>query len=59
MLTEVRETYAFKVIDNAVVAEDKYSPKRALICIFGFILGVCFSLFIVFVRALKKTKEQE
>jgi len=59
MLTEVRETYAFKVIDNAVVAEDKYSPKRALICIFGFILGVCFSLFIVFIKALKNPKEQE
>ena len=59
MLTKVRKSYAFKVIDNAVIAEDKYSPKRALLCIFGFILGVCFSLFIVFVRALKKTKEQE
>ena len=59
MLTNVRETYAFKVIDNAVVAEDKYSPKRALLCIFGFILGVCFSLFIVFIKALKNPKEQE
>lgn len=59
MLTNVRETYAFKVIDNAVVAEDKYSPKRALLCIFGFILGGCFSLFIVFIKALKRPKEQE
>lgn len=59
MLTKVRKNYAFKVIDDAVIAEDKYSPKRALLCIFGFVLGVCFSLLIVFTRALKRPKERK
>jgi uncharacterized protein involved in exopolysaccharide biosynthesis len=53
MLTKARENYVFKVIDKAVVAEEKHSPKRALICIFGFLLGACFGVVVIFFRALK------
>lgn len=53
MLTKVKENYAFKVIDNAVIAEKKYSPRRALLCIFGFVFGFVISLIVVFVRALR------
>ncbi|MGO3915069.1 MAG: Wzz/FepE/Etk N-terminal domain-containing protein [Pseudoalteromonas sp.] len=53
MLTKVKENYAFKVIDNAVVAEEKYSPRRALLCIFGFVFGLVISLIVIFVKALR------
>ncbi|NMM42019.1 Wzz/FepE/Etk N-terminal domain-containing protein [Pseudoalteromonas arctica] len=53
MLTKVKENYAFKVIDKAVIAEEKYSPRRALLCIFGFILGGGISCIVVFIRALR------
>lgn len=53
MLTKARENYVFKVIDKAVVAEEKHSPKRALICIFGFLLGAFFGVVVIFFRALK------
>lgn len=53
MLTKVKENYAFKVIDKAVIAEEKYSPRRALLCIFGFILGGIISCIVVFIRALR------
>ena len=39
MLTAIRDEYAFKIIDLAIVPEEKVKPKRALIVIFGFILG--------------------
>ncbi|MEI8635516.1 GNVR domain-containing protein [Vibrio coralliilyticus] len=48
MLAEVKDEYAFKVIDPPVVPEEKVGPKRALICIlatlFGGILGVAIVL---------------
>ncbi len=53
MLTKVKENYAFKVIDKAVIAEEKFSPRRALLCIFGFILGGIISCIVVFIRALR------
>lgn len=49
MLTKVRSEYVFKTIDPAVVPELKSSPKRALICIFGTILGAMLITFIIFV----------
>ena len=48
MLAEVRPEYVFKTIDPAVVPEEKSSPSRALICIFGSLFGVgASSLFIL------------
>ncbi|MCA0935165.1 LPS O-antigen length regulator [Vibrio alginolyticus] len=39
MLAEVQEEFVFKTIDPAVVPEIKDSPKRALICLLGTLLG--------------------
>ncbi|WP_229607874.1 Wzz/FepE/Etk N-terminal domain-containing protein [Vibrio parahaemolyticus] len=40
MLAEVQEEFVFKVVDPAVVPEVKSGPKRALICVVGFLLGL-------------------
>ena len=50
MLAEVLDEYVFKTVDGAIVPELKNSPKRALICVLGTILGFIFSLFIVLFR---------
>ena len=39
MLAEVRDEYAFRTIDPAVVPLEKSKPKRALICVLGALLG--------------------
>jgi LPS O-antigen subunit length determinant protein (WzzB/FepE family) len=39
MLAKVRQEYAFKTIDPAVVPEEKSEPNRALICVLGTLLG--------------------
>jgi len=39
MLAEVRDEYAFRTIDPAVVPLEKSKPKRALICVLGTLLG--------------------
>jgi uncharacterized protein involved in exopolysaccharide biosynthesis len=48
MLASVREEYVLKVIDPAVVAEEKNEPKRAIIIIlmsvFGGLIGCFFSM---------------
>jgi len=52
MLAEVSEEYVFRTVSPAKVAEVKSKPKRALIAIFGFLLGgivsVIFSLIVHF-----------
>ncbi|ANZ08805.1 Wzz/FepE/Etk N-terminal domain-containing protein [Vibrio parahaemolyticus] len=50
MLAEAQEEFVFKVIDPAVVPEEKASPKRALICIAGTLLGCMLGVMIVLVR---------
>ena len=39
MLANARPDYAFKVIDKAVVPEERVSPKRTLSVILGFMMG--------------------
>jgi uncharacterized protein involved in exopolysaccharide biosynthesis len=39
MLAEAQEEFVFKVVDPAVVPEQKDNPKRALICVIGAMLG--------------------
>ena len=54
MMTNVRDEYVFKTIDPAVIPEEKSNPKRALIVIFAFLLGVSLSvLFLMIRRSLK------
>lgn len=50
MVANTREEYAFKVIDPAVVPEEKAKPKRRLIVILGFITGLMIGVFSAFFR---------
>ncbi len=60
MLAEVQEEFVFKVVDPAVVPELKDSPKRALICVLGIMLGGMLGVAIVLVRfAFRKEEHPE
>jgi len=50
MLAKVREEYLFKTIDPAIVPEEKYGPKRALICVLGTLLGGMLAVLLVLIR---------
>lgn len=50
MLAEVQDEYVFKVIDPAVVPEEKSAPSRALICVLGTFLGVFLALLVALIR---------
>ena len=50
MLANASPEYLFKTIDPAVIPELKTGPKRALICILGFLLGGMVGVLIVLVR---------
>ena len=54
MLANVRDEYAFKTIDPAIVPELKAKPARALIVILAAILGGILSSLFVIVRGVKK-----
>ena len=49
-LIEANEFYVFDYIDPPAVMEMKSEPKRALICIFGAILGGMLSVLFVLIR---------
>ncbi|EHI5143313.1 LPS O-antigen length regulator [Vibrio alginolyticus] len=49
MLAEVQEEFVFKIVDPAVVPEQKDGPKRAMICVLGTFLGGMLSVAIVLV----------
>ena len=60
MLANAQQEYVFKIIDPAVVPQEKSEPKRALIAILATLLGGMLGVFIVFIRALfKGTREAE
>ena len=61
MVANTREEYAFKVIDSAVVPEEKIKPKRKLIVIMGIILGGMAGVFTAFFRRFleNQRKKQE
>ena len=46
LLAEVQKDFVFKVIDDAIIPEKKSSPKRAVICILGTMVGAIFSIFV-------------
>ena len=54
MLAEVKDEYAFKVIDPPVVPEEKVGPKRALICILSILLGGMLGVAIVLIRYVSR-----
>lgn len=57
MFANVREEYAFKTIDPALVPEERSSPKRALIVIIGFVLGFLLSCAFIVVRHYVKIEK--
>lgn len=60
MLANAKEDYAFKVIDPAVIPEERVRPKRALIVVASGLLGGFFGLFLCFVLHFVETaKTQE
>ena len=50
MLVEANIDYVFKTISSPIVPEKKSKPSRAIMCIFGTIIGFIISLLIVLVR---------
>lgn len=60
MLAEVRQQYAFRVIDGPVVPEEKYGPKRIVMVLVSGLLAGALACLIVLVRArFKKAKQAE
>ncbi len=53
MLANVRDEYAFKTLDPAVVPEEKVKPKRFLVVALGMIFGLLVGLLGVFTRFTK------
>lgn len=49
-LLEVSEFYVFEYIDPPAVMENKYGPKRSIICILGAFLGGIFGVIIIAIR---------
>ena len=56
MFAEVREQYAFKTIDPALVPELEAEPKRALIWVLGVLLGGMLAVVFVLIRYFSKNK---
>ncbi|MFC3150317.1 Wzz/FepE/Etk N-terminal domain-containing protein [Litoribrevibacter euphylliae] len=56
MLAEVRDEYAFRTIDPAVVPLEKSRPKRALMCVFGSLLGGMLGTLIALVSYFVKKR---
>lgn len=56
MLASVRDEYVFKTVDQAVVAEKKAKPKRALIVALSVMLGGMLSVMLVLIRYFSRTK---
>ncbi|MCG9767337.1 Wzz/FepE/Etk N-terminal domain-containing protein [Pseudoalteromonas piscicida] len=55
MLASVKEEYAFKVIDPAIIPERKYGPNRALIVVIFALLGGVLATGYVIVFGLRAT----
>lgn len=53
MLATVKDDYAFKTIDPAIVPEHKYSPNRALIVVVSMFIGIVFISSFVIIRGLQ------
>lgn len=51
MLANVRDEYVLKTLDEAIIPEEKSSPKRALIVIFTMLLGGFSSIFIILLHS--------
>jgi len=59
MLAQLDDEYVFKVIDPAVIPEEKSKPKRALIAVVGTITGGMLGIFLVFILNFSRSDEDE
>lgn len=57
-LANVRQQYAFKVIDPAVVPENRISPNRRLITMLGFVIGAMIGIFYAIFRDFIQIREK-
>lgn len=57
MLANSRAEYVFETINPAVVPEEKVEPKRALICIAFFMIGLLVGVLIVLVNNIIKSNK--
>lgn len=51
MVANARSEYTFKVIDPAIVPQERIRPKRQWIVLQGLLVGLIISLFVVFIRS--------
>ncbi len=49
-ISEVKEIIRFKVLDKPFVPEEKYKPKRTMICALTLIISGMFSIFLIFCK---------
>jgi LPS O-antigen subunit length determinant protein (WzzB/FepE family) len=56
LLASVRPDYLFKIIDPAIIPEDKSSPNRAVLCILGTLFGGFLSVIIVFLSHFRSLR---
>ncbi|WMS94874.1 Wzz/FepE/Etk N-terminal domain-containing protein [Pseudoalteromonas sp. HL-AS2] len=56
MFAKVRDEYVFKTIDMALVPEEKFKPKRALIALLGTLLGGILGMLVVIVKYFIKKR---
>lgn len=59
MLAKVREEYAFKVIDPAVIPDEKSGPNRRGIVLLGLIIGLIGSIFYILLRTYLTSEKTE
>lgn len=57
MLTKVRDDYVLKIVDKAIVPEEKSKPKRAIIVVLGGILGGILSTMGVLILSFKRRSD--
>lgn len=57
MMAEVKEGFAFKVLDPPMAPDQKSKPKRAMMVIVAFMVSLFLSIFVIFIREyVKKIK---
>ncbi|HEB75283.1 MAG TPA: hypothetical protein ENJ04_02915 [Nitrospirae bacterium] len=60
MMAEVKENFAFKVLDPPTVPDRKIKPKRSLMVIISFILSVFAGVFIAFfLENIERARQKE
>jgi uncharacterized protein involved in exopolysaccharide biosynthesis len=60
MMAEVKENFAFKVIDPPMVPDTKIKPKRMQIALFSFVVSIFIGVFLAFfMEYVEKAKSKE